>query len=482
MAAETAQQNRRKTVRFSRSAEEKAQEEEVKGVEAAGAGDSDENRSDDEQDADQNQLTTWRSMLLAANQDTVYIERFKGSPLSIEVSVFKQTRADGQATGMNRAAIVDVLSNMGFQFANISGAPIQLNALEIENVYGSQNVVKGLLLEHYQSNLSRNVLKTIGSTDLLGNPTDFVNTLGTGAKQFYYAPKEGFMQGPLQGGLGILKGTGSLVTHTVGGLSGSISKITNTLNRGVLVLSADTEYRQKKEISDVKDKPSGVFDGMGKGIKGFGKSLWSGVSGIVTQPIKGAKREGLEGFAKGVGRGVLGTVVKPVSGVVDLVSKTTEGIESAVDGGICRPNDSKMRPPRAFYKEAGIFCEYSKVNAKLFMKLRATRRHKWKFASDTDAYYGGFKLGRGLADEDVIDSRMVMLTSRYLVIFSESLDPEKAVSTTDFMLPTKDHPNPIIEDNVLRVILSDGVEQEILEFSDESKARAAHALFEDMFF
>ena len=52
-----------------------------------------------------------------------------------------------------------------------------LNALEIENVYGSQTVVSGLLLEHYMSNIKQNVIRFIGSTDLIGNPTDFVNTL-----------------------------------------------------------------------------------------------------------------------------------------------------------------------------------------------------------------------------------------------------------------------------------------------------------------
>ena len=97
------------------------------------------------------------------------------------------------------------------------------------------------------------------------------------------------MKGPLQGGLGIIKGTGSLVAHTIGGVSGSVSKITNSLNRGFLYLSADTEYRQKKEIRDIKEKPTGVLDGMGKGAKGLGLSLWDGVTGLVTQPIKGAK-------------------------------------------------------------------------------------------------------------------------------------------------------------------------------------------------
>ena len=51
------------------------------------------------------------------------------------------------------------------------------------------------------------------------------------------------MQGPISGGVGLIKGTGSLVAHTLGGVSGSVSKITNSLNRGLLVLSADTDYR-----------------------------------------------------------------------------------------------------------------------------------------------------------------------------------------------------------------------------------------------
>ena len=177
--------------------------------------------------------------------------------------------------------IVDLLSNLGLQFTSITGAPFKLNALEIENVYGSQNVIKGLLVDHYTANIKSNALALIGSTDLLGNPTDLVSSIGTGVNEFYYAPKEGFMHGPLAGGLGFIKGTGSLMAHTLGGVSGSLSKVTNSLNRGLLVLSADTEYRQKKEVNDIQEKPTGALDGVGKGIAGFGKSIWGGVSGIV---------------------------------------------------------------------------------------------------------------------------------------------------------------------------------------------------------
>lgn len=78
----------------------------------------------------------------------MYIEHFKGSPLSIEVSIFKQTRTQSESK-KNNVAILDLMANLGLQFSTITGAPLQLNALEIHNVYGSQNVVQGLFLEHY---------------------------------------------------------------------------------------------------------------------------------------------------------------------------------------------------------------------------------------------------------------------------------------------------------------------------------------------
>lgn len=52
----------------------------------------------------------------------------------------------------------------------------------------------------------------------------------------------------------------------------------------------------------------------GKNITG---GIASGVSGIFTAPVTGAKREGMGGFFKGVGKGLVGAVVKPVVGVTD---------------------------------------------------------------------------------------------------------------------------------------------------------------------
>lgn len=55
------------------------------------------------------------------------------------------------------------------------------------------------------------------------------------------------------------------------------------------------------------------------------KGLFRGVTGILTKPIEGAKSSGVEGFVQGVGKGIIGAAAQPVSGVLDLLSKTTEG-------------------------------------------------------------------------------------------------------------------------------------------------------------
>jgi len=90
------------------------------------------------------------------------------------------------------------------------------------------------------------------------------------------------------------------------------------------------------------------------GLQDFGLGLAKGISGIVTEPIKGVQKEkNFLGFAKGVGKGLAGVVTKPVVGTLDLVSRTTEGIMNTpktIENEI-KGKDSKkyrVRNPRHF--------------------------------------------------------------------------------------------------------------------------------------
>ena len=68
-----------------------------------------------------------------------------------------------------------------------------------------------------------------------------------------------------------------------------------------------------------------MISGMGYGGLAFGKGIIYGITGIVTEPYKGAKKKGAKGALVGVGKGLIGLVAKPIGGTVGLVGCTVEG-------------------------------------------------------------------------------------------------------------------------------------------------------------
>ena len=50
----------------------------------------------------------------------------------------------------------------------------------------------------------------------------------------------------------------------------------------------------------------------------FGFGFYDGISGLVTQPLEGAKKAGLPGLIKGFGKGLGGVVLKPGAGMLLL--------------------------------------------------------------------------------------------------------------------------------------------------------------------
>ena len=53
---------------------------------------------------------------------------------------------------------------------------------------------------------------------------------------------------------------------------------------------------------------------MSKAVQEFGFGFYDGISGLVTQPLEGAKKGGVSGLAKGFGKGIGGLVLKPAAG------------------------------------------------------------------------------------------------------------------------------------------------------------------------
>jgi hypothetical protein len=65
------------------------------------------------------------------------------------------------------------------------------------------------------------------------------------------------------------------------------------------------------------DKVTGIGSGVMVAWKELGLGFYDGVSGLVTQPYKGAQKEGGQGFIKGMGKGIGGLILKPAAGRPD---------------------------------------------------------------------------------------------------------------------------------------------------------------------
>jgi hypothetical protein len=59
---------------------------------------------------------------------------------------------------------------------------------------------------------------------------------------------------------------------------------------------------------------TGVKSGFKAAGKGFGLGLYDGISGLVTQPVKGAQEGGVTGFVGGFFKGIGGVACKPAAG------------------------------------------------------------------------------------------------------------------------------------------------------------------------
>ena len=106
--------------------------------------------------------------------------------------------------------------------------------------------------------------------------------------------------------------------------------------------------------------PENVLCGIGEGVSGAGKEIYSGLTGIFTKPLRGAQEGGAKGFLKGVGAGVLGAVTSPFTAVLRATTSISRGIQNTASslGGGMRLN-GRMRYPRYITSKqiVGVYAE-----------------------------------------------------------------------------------------------------------------------------
>uniref|UniRef100_A0A146KJR5 Vacuolar protein sorting-associated protein 13A n=1 Tax=Lygus hesperus TaxID=30085 RepID=A0A146KJR5_LYGHE len=317
------------------------------------------------------------------------------SPLKFHLSF----TLSGQSLEQNTAFVGPLLQSFGVTLTDIQGVVFKLAYFEKEHTFLTKRQLFQEVKGHYVGQLVKQLYVLVLGLDVIGNPLGLMVGLGHGAKDLFYEPFQGAIQGPGEFATGLAYGVRSLFGHTVGGAAGAVSKITGAMGKGLAALTFDKEY-QKNRLEMYSQQPANLQEGLAQSGKGLVMGMYHGVTGVVTKPISGAKAEGVGGFFKGAGKGLVGLVTRPTAGFVDFASGSFNAVKRATD---ISDDTTRMRPPR-FIQNDGHVRPFSKRVAEGHKLLKDVDKGKY---ATTDVYVFHTRIGQQNQDFLLITDKRI---------------------------------------------------------------------------
>ncbi|KAJ3494408.1 hypothetical protein NLG97_g4098 [Lecanicillium saksenae] len=363
---------------------------------------------------------------MQSGQD-IYFEVLNIQPMQVDLSFMRTERVNAEDKTSTRNPLMFVLNVLTMALGNVNDAPIRFNALMLDNVRVTPQVLIQNISNHYSQEVMYQIHKILGSADFLGNPVGLFNNISSGVTDIFYEPYQGLILSdkPEEFGLGIAKGAASFAKKTVFGFSDSFSKFTGSLSKGLAAASLDKQFQDRRRITRARNRPKHALYGVTAGANSLFTSVASGVGGLARKPLEGAEQEGALGFFKGVGKGVLGLATKPAVGVLDMASNLSEGIRNTTtvfDG----TELDRTRFPR-FISNDGVVRPFN---------AREAMGQYWLKQVDNGKYFDEQYIGHlELPREDMV----VMVTyARILLIRSKRLTSEWDVPLKDIQTIAKE--------------------------------------------
>ncbi|XP_062482305.1 intermembrane lipid transfer protein VPS13C isoform X1 [Pezoporus occidentalis] len=397
-----------------------------------------------------------------------FFEHFHISPVKLHLSLSLSSGGEDSDKGEEMIAIHSLnllLKSIGATLTDVDDLIFKLAFFEIKYQFYKRDQLMKRVVRHYSEQFLKQMYVLVLGLDVLGNPFGLIRGLSEGVEAFFYEPFQGAVQGPEEFAEGFVIGVRSLLGHTVGGAAGVVSRITGSVGKGLAAITMDKEFQQKRR-EEMGRQPKDFGDSLAKGGKGLLRGVVGGVTGIITKPVEGAKKEGAAGFFKGIGKGLVGVVARPTGGIVDMASSTFQGIQRVAES---TEEVSNLRPPR-FIREDGIIRPYDRVEAEgydLFEKL-----HIRKLEKESYQYHCALPRGRRAS---------LIVTNRRLIHVKEMEILGHLTTEWDYLF--EDFTRcPCYEANVLKITVldqkmfqrKDGTGQECVktvQLQDETTAR-----------
>lgn len=232
---------------------------------------------------------------------------------------------------------------VNFDELNIAGLPW--------TIMSSPQLVK-ILTSHYLTSLLFKAGWLLGSLDLIGSPTAFVQQVSNGVYDFLQMPYRGLRSNGASGLMsGLSNGSLSLIRNLSAGSITSLTTFSSFISRNMDILSFDPHHMSRKE--EIRHQPPDSFgSGLLQVSSGFIISIIGAIGGLAEQPLQSMHNS--DSLIKGVSKGLLGLVTKPVGAVAELVNQTGQGLLRFT--GVNRVPTNELRlQRRALNKEFSRF-------------------------------------------------------------------------------------------------------------------------------
>ncbi|XP_076432695.1 intermembrane lipid transfer protein VPS13C isoform X2 [Peromyscus maniculatus bairdii] len=288
-----------------------------------------------------------------------FFEHFHISPVKLHLSL--SLGSGGEESDKEKQEMIAIhsvnllLKSIGATLTDVDDLIFKLAYYEIRYQFYKRDQLMWSVVRHYSEQFLKQMYVLVLGLDVLGNPFGLIRGLTEGVEALFYEPFQGAVQGPEEFAEGLVIGVRSLFGHTVGGAAGVVSRITGSVGKGLAAITMDKEYQQKRR-EEMGRQPKDFGDSLARGGKGLLRGVFGGVTGIITKPVEGAKKEGAAGFFKGIGKGLVGAVARPTGGIIDMASSTFQGIQRVAESTeeVC-----SLRPPRLIHED-GIIRPYDR--------------------------------------------------------------------------------------------------------------------------
>ncbi|CAJ1404539.1 unnamed protein product [Effrenium voratum] len=207
--------------------------------------------------------------------------------------------------------IIEFFARLGASFADVAPR-FRFSPLLISDASAALPVLQSAVTRHYIQQLLQQSARLLGSLQLLGDPANLMDEIGSGVMSFFSKTKQEVLG--QRAGLG--SGVTDLTESIVGGALQSFAKMSGSLK--------DTVGSSLGQPIGSDRKAASVREGLDLGYASIAVGLAEGISSVIKEPFKQANEDGLIGLASGTALGAASAVVRPLEGLLGAVEKLAQ--------------------------------------------------------------------------------------------------------------------------------------------------------------